>query len=206
MDAVEAICGRSRPPGYPVVDYSRTLHVLAHGTPLSAAYTCARADVIRRNMYDNHSGASKAAASVLKKIVGGCNNHFFLVLARWLYRFIYGLFLSPIGFVERKDKGRVVVDPSAHISDDGNTGALNDFMSKKDPVQCPPTFYASAQMCHWTHIWNLRAKYPHEEILLYKDDINAAFHRERYPPDVSCAYSYVWSEWLVIHIGLIFGG
>ena len=123
------------PSGYPVVDYSRALHVLTHGAPLSAAYTCTRADVIRRNMYDNHSDASKAAASVLKKIVGGCNNHFLLVLPRWIYRFIYGLFLSSIGFVERKDKGRLVVDPSTYISDAGDTGALNDFISKKDPVQ-----------------------------------------------------------------------
>ena len=48
--------------------------------------------------------------------------------------------------------------------------------------------------------------HPREEILLYKDDINSAFHRGRYHPDVSCAYSYVWSDWLVIHTGLIFGG
>ena len=205
-EAVAAIRSRPRPPGYPVVDYDRALHVLRHGAPLTADYVCRRADLLRRNLYNNHGGATKAAAAVMKKIVGGCNNHFLLVLPRWVLRFLYGLFLSPIGFVERKDKGRVVVDPSAHVADDTDTGALNDCMHKSDPVQCPPTFYASAQRRHWTHIWNLRVTHPREEIVLYKDDINAAFHRGRYHPDAASAYSYVWLEWLIIHVGLIFGG
>ena len=204
--AVAAIRGHPRPPGFPVVDYDRALHVLRHGAPLSAAYTCKRADVLLRNLYDNHSGARNATAAVLKKIVDGCNNQFLLVFPRWLFRFIYGLFLSPIGFIERKGKGRVVVDPSAHIHSAADSGALNDTMSKDDKEQCPPTFYASAQLRHWTHIWNLRITHPSNDILLYKDDINAAFHRCRYHPDISAAYAYVWEQWLIIHIGLIFGG
>mgnify|MGYP005694889421 CR=1 FL=1 len=205
-DAVAQIRHRPRPPGYPIVDYDRALHIMEHGAPVSAAYSCSREDVRRRNLYDNHSGVRHVAADVETKIIGGCNNHFLLVLPRWIYCFIYGLFLSPIGYVLRKNKGRVVVDPSAHIAEDGDSGALNDAMSKDDPIQCPPTFYATAQQRHWSHIWNLRISHPTEEIVLYKDDINAAFHRARYHPDIAAAYAYVWGRWLIIHIGLIFGG
>ena len=41
---------------------------------------------------------------------------------------------------------------------------------------------------------------------MYKDDINSAFHRCRYHPDVVAAYAYVYGNWLVIPVGLIFGG
>ena len=203
--AVDQIKHRVRPPGYPIVDYARALHILEHGAPVTAAYSCTRADVHRRNLYDNHAGVLQAAAEVQRKITSHANNHFILVLPRWIYRFIYGLFLAPQGYVTRKDKGRIVYDASAHISDDNDTGALNDAMSKHDPVQCPTTYYATAQQRHWSHIWNLRITHPQEEIVLYKDDINAAFHRARYHPDAAAAHSYVWTHWLVIHIGLVFG-
>ena len=89
--------------------------------PLSAAHVCRRDDVSARNLYNNHSGALKASEAVMKKIVTASNNHFVLVFPRWVWRFIYGLFLSPIGFIERKHNGRVVVDPLAHLHDDGDT-------------------------------------------------------------------------------------
>ena len=203
--AVDQIRHHPRPPGYPPVDFDRALHVLEHGAPVTASYSCARADVHRRNLYDNHAGVKQAADKFREKIVSHANNHFILVLPRWIYRFIYGIFLAPQGFVTRKEKGRIVYDASARIPDDTDTGALNNAMSKHDPIQCPPTYYASAQMRHWAHIWNLRVTHPREEIVLYKDDINAAFHRARYHPDAAAAHSYVWSWWLVIHIGLVFG-
>ena len=90
------MCIRDR---YPPVDYDRAMHVLEHGAPVTAAYSCARADVHRRNLYDNHAGVKPAAEEFMKKIVSHANNHFILVLPRWIYRFIYGIFLAPQGFV-----------------------------------------------------------------------------------------------------------
>ena len=103
--AIAAIRDHPRPLGYPTVDYDRALHVLRHGAPLTAAYACRRDDVIHRNLYDNHTGALKAASAVLKKIVSGCNNHFLLVFPRWIYRFIYGLFLPPSDTSSVRTKG-----------------------------------------------------------------------------------------------------
>ena len=192
--------------GYPVQDFSRAMHILEHGAPVAASYSCSRADVAHRNSYDNHQGVSSHGPAVLKKIIADVNNQFILVFPRWIWRFIYGIFLSPIGFIERKEKGRIVVDPSNHVHRDHDTGALNDQLDKSDTMAVPKTYYASAQIRHWAHIWNLRISAPKIEILLYKDDINSAFHRCRYHPDIAVAYAYVWGRWLVIPIGLIFGG
>ena len=125
---------------------------------------------------------------------------------RWLWRFIYGLFLSPIGYIVRNNKGRIVVDPSNHITATGDSGALNDQLYKSNTDEVSRTYYDSAIHRHYTHIYNLRISFPNDDILLYKDDINSAFHRCRYHPDVAAAYAYVYGDWLVIPVGLIFGG
>ena len=204
--AVAELRERPHKPGYPVQDFDRALHILEHGAPLQAAYVCDRRDTAARNAYDNHAGVSTHGPAVLKKILADSNNEFVLVFPRWVWRFIYGLFLSPIGFIVRKDKGRIVVDPSNHVHEDSDSGALNDQLDKSNTDEVPRTYYASAMRRHYTHIWNLRISHPEEDILLYKDDINSAFHRGRYHPDIAAAYAYVYGDWLVVPIGLIFGG
>ena len=198
---------RSYPPspGAPVVDFDRALHVLEHGAPIRASYVCRRIDVLQRNVYDNHASIGDEADAVFAKIVSECNNHFLIALPRWTWRFIYGVFLSPIGFVLRKSKGRVVVDPSTHVLSEDDSGALNDHMNANAADDVPPTYYATAQTRHWRHIWNLRISHPRTDILLYKDDINSAFHRVRYHPDIAAAFAYVWGDWLIISVGVIFG-
>ena len=191
--------------GYPEVDFDRALHVLEHGAPIRATYSCSCADVHIRNLYDNHAIIADEAEAVMKKIISECNNHFLIAFPRWTWRFVYGIFLSPIEFITRKAKGRVVVDPSTHIPPSDDSGAFNDRMDPSIIDDVPPTFYASAQLRHWRHIWNLRICHPRSEILLYKDDINSAFHRIRYHPDVAAAFAYVWGEWLIISVGIIFG-
>ena len=84
---------------------------------------------MHRNLYDNHASLSEHGPAVLAKVVvSGAINHFLLVPPRWIWRFLYDLFLSPIGFLLRKGKGRIVVDPSTHICDADDTSALNDKM------------------------------------------------------------------------------
>ena len=51
----------------------------------------------------------------------------------------------------------------------------------------------------------MRIGNPSWKILLYKDDINSAFYRVRYHPDIAASFAYVWGEWLILSIGGIFG-
>ena len=142
--AISAIRAIPSPAGYPSQDFDRALHILEHGGPVAASYECALPDVRLRNAYDNHSTIGEHAAAVREKIISGANNHFLLVLPHWIGRFIYGLFLSPIGFILRKNKGHIVVDPSTRIHRDADTGTLNDQMDKRNTTDVLIAYYATA--------------------------------------------------------------
>ena len=123
---------------------------------------------------------------------------------RWIWPFLYGLFILPLGYIQCKGKGRTVVDPTHLVNGDSNTGDLNSYLDKSDPSQVPPVFYQSAQLRHWRHIYNMRIPHSREDILLYKDDIQAVFNRTRYHPDISIAHAYCSLQWLLIPIGVNF--
>jgi len=78
-------------------------------------------------------------------------------------------------------------------------------MDKHNPVDVLHTYYATAQQCHWAHVWNVYICNSRCEVVLYKDDINSTFHREQYQPEISAAHSYVKLDWIIIAVGLIFG-
>ena len=134
-----------------------------------------RKDLTMHNLYGNHSGVNKHRSAVLAKIVSGSTNYFLLVFPRWIWRFIYVLFLPPIGFLLRKGNGHIIINPSTHIHNRNNTGGLNDHMDKHNTADVPQTFYALAQCRHWARIWSIRIHNPWTEIRLYKDDIKSTF-------------------------------
>ena len=142
--AISAIRSIPSPEGYPSEDFDQALHILEHGAPVAASYKCALPDVRLRNAYDNHSTIGGHAATVREKIISGAKNHFLLVLPRWIGRFIYGLFLSPIGFILRKNKSRIVMNASTRIYQAADTGALNNQMEKRNIADVPITYYVTA--------------------------------------------------------------
>ena len=54
-------------------------------------------------------------------------------------------------------------------------------------------------------MWNLRIDNPYEDILQHSDDISAAFRRMLYHPDLAVAFAYVFMEFVMIPVGMIFG-
>ena len=91
---------------------------------------------------------------------------------------------SPIGSPLRKGNGRIVVDPSAHIHNADNTGALHNQTERTYPERVPRTYYTFDQRRHLMYIWSLCIYHPTTEILLYKYGINSAFYQGRYQPDI----------------------
>ena len=69
----------------------------------------------------------------------------------------------------------------------------------------PKFFYGDANRRICQRIYNLRLKSPDEEIIIYKDDIVAAFRHGKYHPDIAVTYAYVFGSFLIIPIGGIFG-
>ena len=113
-----------------------------------------------------------------------------------------------MSWIVQKGKGRIVIDPSTHL-DKYDQGALNDRIPKPGTSasldECPSITYSNALERHCTNIWNLRISYPREDLLQHTDDIEGAFHRIPYHPTLGICYSYVFEEFLVIPLGMIFG-
>ena len=82
--AAMALQHHLRRPGYPTQDYTRYLHILEYRSPTSASYLCLRANLIYRNLYDNHASIVAHSPTVLAKVVTGAVNHFLLVFLRWI--------------------------------------------------------------------------------------------------------------------------
>jgi hypothetical protein len=60
-------------------------------------------------------------------------------------------------------------------------------------------------MRHLIQIWNIRIDFPLKDILQHIDDISAAFRRLIYHPDLATVFAYVFEEFLIIPVGMIFG-
>ena len=133
---------------YPKHNFDRVLRLFLHGVPDNAAYECTIKDVLARNFYNSHAGSQSYLTSMLSKIVDDVNSHFMIAFPRWIWPFLYGLFLSPLGYVQKKRKTPTVVDPTHLVNGDNGTGALNSYLDKSDPMQVPLVFYQSAQIRH----------------------------------------------------------
>jgi hypothetical protein len=70
----------------------------------------------------------------------------------------------------------------------------------------PEITFGSALMAHLTYIWRTRASYPSSRILLYDDDVSGAFNQRVMHPDIVCANSSIWGPYLIISVGMHFGG
>ena len=180
--------------------------ILRHGAPIQGNYSCDRYDTLRRNLYNNHSASYPHTASILEKVASDVHKSYAIALPRWILRFIDGLFLAALGYATREHKGKIkgrhVNDPSAHLFPD-DSGAINDQIKKG--IDFPDVYYMSCLQRVWERAYNLRIRYPDDDIIVYKDDLVTAFRRVRYHPDLAAAHCFVLGNFLILPIGLVFG-
>jgi hypothetical protein len=69
----------------------------------------------------------------------------------------------------------------------------------------PPVYYGDALLRFLIVVWRMRLSEPLRDILLHCDDIDAAFRRILYHPDLAIAFAYVFLEFLIIPVGQVFG-
>jgi hypothetical protein len=195
-------------PGHPPLDCDRLLAIQREGVPLQGRFNCTRQDTLHRLQYDNHPPLktyyNEVRSAFAKEEASSYHMHF----PRFIAHFLYGLFICPISWVIKKGKGRLVIDGSTPLKPN-DTGAPNTYIprcgtpGKED--ECPPVYYGNAMQRHLKWVWNLRIDHPHEDLLQHTDDINAAFRRGTYHCDINIAFAYVFAEFLLIPIGMIFG-
>ena len=195
-------------PDHPPLDCDRLLAVHRDGVPLQGKFECKRDDLLRRLQYDNHPQLKAALPDVREAFAKEEASSYHIHFPRFLARFIFGLFLCPISWVVQKGKGRIIIDGSTKLAVE-DTGAPNSHIPKCSTPgaedECPKVYYGDALPRLLKQIWNLRIEYPREDLLLHSDDINAAFRRGTYHCDVAIVFTYVFMEYLLIPIGMIFG-
>jgi hypothetical protein len=195
-------------PGYPEIEYNLALEACTQGVPLEGHFECDRTDVEERLRYDNHAPLAAAEGEARTKLGKEEANSYHIAFPRFLAYFLFGLFICPISWLVQKGKGRLIMDGSIQLHK-GDTGAPNDSIPKAGKKGSertnPPVFYGTAVNRITTTIWNKRIDHPRKDILLHSDDIDAAFRRCLYHPDLAIAFAAVFFEFLMIPVGMIFG-
>jgi hypothetical protein len=133
---------------------------------------------------------------------------FHLVFPKFVALFLPGIMLSPISWLFRKNKGRLIIDASSPLGP-GDTGAPNSHIPPTGEagreLENPPVFYGNALKRHLSAVWNMRISYPDEDLLQHTDDIDSAFRRVLYHPTLAPVFAYVFQEFLIVPVGNIFG-
>jgi hypothetical protein len=195
-------------PGYPKIEAEMAIESFRCGVPLEGQFSCQRSDLLERLQYDNHPPLKNQEAEVRGKFGKEEAKSFHIAFPRFVAYYIFGLFLAPLSWVIRKGKGRIVVDCSNKLTDD-DSGAANDYIPRTGTEgrerENPAVYYGKALLRHIIAIWNLRIDHPLEDILQHTDDIDSAFRRMLYHPDLAIAFAYVFMEFLIVPVGQIFG-
>ena len=195
-------------PGYPKIEPDMAMEAFRCGVPLEGAFHCKRSDLLARLEYDNHPPLQHQEEEVRAKFGKEEAKSFHIAFPRFLAYYIFGLFLAPLSWVLRKGRGRIVVDCSNKLTAE-DTGAANDYIPRPGTEgrerENPAVYYGKALLRHLIAIWNLRIEFPFEDLLQHTDDIDSAFRRMLYHPDLAVAFAYVFMEFLIIPVGQIFG-
>lgn len=195
-------------PGYPTIEFDRALEGCMTGVPLKGHYECSYSDTAARIEYDNHPPLQSSLPAVREKFAKEEAKTFHMTLPRFLAYFLLGLMISPITWVVRKGKGRIAIDATSRLHP-ADGGAVNDQIpppgTEGRERENPAVYYGQALRRHLEAIWNLRIDHPSTDLLQHSDDIEAAFRRMLYHPDLAVAFAYVFMELLIIPIGMIFG-
>ena len=203
------------PPECPPLHPTAAFRVQTGGAPLKANYTTPHSILDKRNTYDNHPAVKENHEKVEAKFAKEEWKSYHIHYHRWLFPFVYGLVINPIQWVFDKGKGRICIDCTNGPDSRGsvNTYIPKPLNTKKKPEgmkldfdECPPTYFKYAFKRVIRRILRMRISRPTEPILVHADDIGAAFRRILYHPDVAIAFAYVFSDYLIIPVGQVFGG
>ncbi|CAJ1969422.1 unnamed protein product [Cylindrotheca closterium] len=105
-------------------------------------------------------------------------------------------------------KGQICIDCS---NGPNSLGSINLYIpSPKDAIpgeedECPAVYYQYAFDRFLRRILRMRITRPNDPIMVHADDIEAAFRRVLYHPDMACAFAYVYSDYLMVPVGQVFG-
>lgn len=202
------VCSQPPPPHLPPVTFSRCKQACVEGVPLVGKFHSPTADLKLRDAYDNHPAVASNIPDVMTKFAKEEEKTFHIHFPRFLLYFVQGVMLNPLQWAVRKGKGRICVDCTNARQGKAAPGSPNTYIpspSEANPDECPPVYYANAFMRHLRMIWRLRATFPLDQLRQHVDDIDAAFRRVLYHPDLALVFGYVFTHYWIVPVGQVFG-
>jgi hypothetical protein len=201
---------RERPPpqGLPPVDLPRGKAIFTEGVPLKGHFTCPQGEIKKRDKYNNHPAIADNFEAVEEKFAKEEQKSFHVHMPRFIAYFILGLLLNPLQWEWDKGKGRICVDGTGGPDGPDTEGSCNTHIPKpsiENPDECPPVYYSTALMRFLTAIWRYRITHPESDLLLHADDLDSAFRRILYSPEMAILFAYVFGNFLIIPVGQVFG-
>jgi hypothetical protein len=199
---------RYPPKQFPPADYPRGKQMFTEGVPLKGHFVSPSAALRSRERYNNHPAVQTNFAAVEQKFAKEEEKSFHIHLPRFLMYFIAGLMINPLQWAWQKGKGRICVDCTNGPDGPDTPGSANTHIpkpSEDNPDECPPVFYMSAFQRLLINIWRMRITHPTTDILLHADDIDAAFRRILYSPEMAVVFAYIFGNFLIIPVGMVFG-
>ena len=153
--------------------------------------------------YGNHKSANENQQVFDKTIIKQSKRGLTLIMDPALVHFTLNTHLTPQGLVDilhHRRKPRPVSDSSFRPWP-GASG-INDWTSKATE---PALHFADAfqKFCTWH--WNLAISYPTHDRHTGDDDVQCAFPRVKYNPNLVAMHSAISSGTLIMHTGLTFG-
>jgi hypothetical protein len=116
--------------------------------------------------------------------------------------------INPIQWAVRKGKGRICIDCTNGPDGADTNSSANTYIpgpKDKDTDACPPVYYATAFLRHLQHLWRTPITFPIADILQHCNDLDAAFRRILYNPELAIAFAYVFGPFLLNLVGQVFG-
>jgi len=152
--------------------------------------------------YGNHKSITDNKANIEKVMNKEDKHKYLLPFPCWLARFIPNMHVTPQGLVVKPGKNdRLVFDASHLIKFYSICCNMMTTPSKEPKIE-----YGTAFQRHLKFIYNLRITHPHEDILLYSDDVSGAFRWPRLNPFIASAFSFLFFGTLYVPVGQVFGG
>ena len=158
-----------------------------------------------RVAYDNHSKINDNRDAVEIKSAAKDEKSFHILLRKFFVFFILGLFLNPLQWGMRKGKGRICVNCTNGPSAIGSPNHSTPNPSPANADACPSVHYVNSFTRFLLLIWSTRQAKPFLDILLHCDDLEAAFRRVLYHPDMAVVFANIFLDFLIIPVGQVFG-
>lgn len=130
-------------------------------------------------------------------------NNFVIPLPHWLARFIPNLFFTPQHMLEIKGKkDRQIFDGSKRYNP--HCASLNMMTSTRFGTE-DECLFGSVRERIYARIYNLRATYSDDDIIIHANDVKSCFRQLKLHPDIMGAFSYIIADQLFLSCGLPFG-